>query len=109
MTILLDECVPSALKEALLPNEAFTTRMAGWHGIKNGELLALAQNRFDAFVTVDKGIVHQHPPGRFRLRIVCVRSVTNRAEDVLPYLPLIVRELFTMQEGEVRTIERRRF
>ena len=80
--------------------------MAGWQGIKNGSLLALAERSFDAFVTVDKGIVHQHPPGRFDLRIVCVRSVTNRAEDVLPYLNLIRMALYEMEPREVRTIER---
>ena len=109
MRILLDECVPFVLADSLMPHEVLTVRAAGWHGIRNGRLLALAQEEFDAFVTVDKGIVYQHPPGRFDLRIVCVRSVTNRAEDVLPYANLIVRELFSMEKGEVRTITRRRF
>ena len=109
MTVLLDECVPKVLRQALLPHDALTPRMAGLAGIKNGSLLAIAQERFDAFVTVDKGIVFQHPHGRFDLRIVCVRSVTNRAVDVLPYAGLILDALRSMRPGEVRTIERRTF
>jgi hypothetical protein len=31
----------------------------GWSGVKNGKLLALAADEFDAFVTVDKNMPYQ--------------------------------------------------
>jgi hypothetical protein len=40
----------------------------GWAGIKNGDLLALAENEFDAFITVDRKISIQQDLTGFKLR-----------------------------------------
>ena len=106
MRILLDECVPSAFASTLLPHEVLTARSAGWDNVRNGELLALAQEGFDAFVTIDKGIFYQHPPGRFTLRIVCFRPYSNKVEDVFPHASAVLSALETMREGEVRLLDR---
>lgn len=110
MKILLDECVPHLFAESLRPHEAVTVKAAGFKGLSNGKLLATAQQQqFDAFVTVDKGVFFQHSQGRFALRIICVRAVTNRAADVLPYAGLVLDALRTMSPGDVRMIDRRRW
>jgi hypothetical protein len=98
--------MPVGFDVALAPHDVHTTRAAGWNGVRNGRLLALAQERFDAFVTLGKGIVFQHPPGKFALRIVCVRPYSNRLSGVLPYAPLVLMALDGMQEGEVRLLGR---
>ena len=54
MKILLDECVDRRFARDLTGHEVTTVPKHGWSGIKNGELLGLAQNEFDAFVTVDR-------------------------------------------------------
>ena len=60
MRILLDECVPTQLRRHLRPHNALTVTTAGWKGIKNGTLLALAaQAGFEAFITTDRGYEHQ--------------------------------------------------
>ena len=56
MRLLLDECVPKRLKRELLDHEVNTVQDMGWAGIKNGELLKLADGQFDALLTVDQGI-----------------------------------------------------
>ncbi len=53
MRILLDESLPRDLAVLLVGHEAVTVRAAGWSGVKNGKLLALAATNFDVFVTAD--------------------------------------------------------
>jgi len=47
MRVLLDECVPRALREQLPGHDVKTVAENGWAGVKNGELLRLAAQRFD--------------------------------------------------------------
>jgi hypothetical protein len=54
--VLLDECVDWRLSRALTGHEVKSARQMGWSAIKNGELLELASERFDAFVTVDRNL-----------------------------------------------------
>lgn len=51
MRILLDECLPRRFKNGLFGHEVQTVPEAGWASKQNGELLALAEGRFDVFVT----------------------------------------------------------
>lgn len=50
MTIDFDRC----LVEEIEGHDMVTMPQAGWAGIENGNLLRLAQDQFDAFVTVDR-------------------------------------------------------
>ena len=59
MRVLLDECVDWRLSRALTGHEVKSARQMGWSAIKNGELLELASERFDAFVTVDRNLAFQ--------------------------------------------------
>jgi len=43
--VLLDECVPRGLRDALPGHDVRTVAEAGWAGVKNGELLKLAATR----------------------------------------------------------------
>lgn len=62
MKIFLDECVDWRLSRELAGHETATARQMGWTSIENGELLALASQQFDVFVTVDrKSIVPAEP------------------------------------------------
>ena len=59
MRILLDECVDWRLSRAIVGHDVKTAQQMGWASIKNGELLVLASERFDAFVTVDRNLSQQ--------------------------------------------------
>jgi hypothetical protein len=50
--LLLDECIDRRLAQEIRDHEVVTVPEAGWAGVKNGELLRLAQAQFDVFVTV---------------------------------------------------------
>jgi predicted nuclease of predicted toxin-antitoxin system len=67
MRTLLDECVPVALKRNLVSfgRECQTVREAGFAGKKKGELLTLAERRWDVLLTTDRKIEYQqHMIGR---------------------------------------------
>jgi hypothetical protein len=57
--VLLDECVDWRLARDIVGHDVKTARQMGWATIKNGELLALAANHFDVFVTVDRNLSFQ--------------------------------------------------
>jgi predicted nuclease of predicted toxin-antitoxin system len=59
MRVLLDECVPRALRDELPGHEVRTVAEYGWAGVKNGELLRLAANSFDVLLTVDRNLEYQ--------------------------------------------------
>ena len=61
MKLLLDECVPRRFSSSLSSDEhqCLTVPEAGFAGKTNGELLALAEQSFDVFITLDKGFAYQ--------------------------------------------------
>jgi hypothetical protein len=59
MKILLDECVPWPLHDLLAEHDCVNVQRRGWTGIRNGDLLRLAAEEFDLFITSDQGIRYQ--------------------------------------------------
>ena len=59
MKVLIDECLPRALKRLLVEHDCQTVREMGWSGKKNGELLALAEKQFDVLITIDQAMPGQ--------------------------------------------------
>ena len=81
MRVLLDECVPRKLKFFSIEagHECQTASEAGFSGVENGELLALAEGSFDVLITVDKNIRHQQA-------LIVLRSVSNDLDDIRPHI-----------------------
>lgn len=63
MRILLDECLPVPMRGWLAGHECIAVSDRGWKGIKNGELLRLAEGQFDLFLTSDQNIRYQQNLG----------------------------------------------
>ena len=61
-----------------------TVAELGWAGIKNGNLLRLAESEFDIFVTADQNLSYQQPVTTFDLGIVVLKARTTKLEDLLP-------------------------
>jgi hypothetical protein len=59
MKIPLDECVPWPMHKFLTSHECSTAQQHGWGGIKNGDLLRLAEKEFSLFITSDQNIRYQ--------------------------------------------------
>ena len=74
MKILIDENLPRYLKKVLAGYDVKTTQEIGWGGIKNGELLKLAEPVFDLFLTADKNIRYQQNLKGRKLSIIVFPS-----------------------------------
>ena len=70
MRIFVDECVDWRLARDIAGHEVKTARQMGWMTIKNGELLALAADAFDVFVTVDRNLSFQQNLPAFTIAVV---------------------------------------
>jgi predicted nuclease of predicted toxin-antitoxin system len=85
MKILLDENVPVDLLPFLRStcHTAESVNFIGWKGIKNGDLLMLAQADFDLFITRDKDfdatLLGRHVTPRFGIILLAIPQ--QRGQD----------------------------
>ena len=54
--------------------------------MKNGELLRIAENEFDVWVTADQNIEYQQNLSRFNIAVVVLVAPNNRLETLLPMI-----------------------
>jgi hypothetical protein len=66
--ILLDECIDQRFRYELPNHEVRTVQEAGWAGKKNSELLKLAQNEFEVFITVTATFIFSRTSAISRLQ-----------------------------------------
>jgi len=81
MHVLLDECVPRALRAQLPGHEVKTVAETGWTGVKNGELLRLAAQRFDVLLTVDRNLAYQQNLANAPIGVIVMHAPTNDIVD----------------------------
>ena len=101
MRVLLDESLPRQLKIELPGHDVETVPGTGWAGKKNGELLRLADERFDFFVTPDRSLPAQQNLPKLRLTFVILRARSNDIADLLPLMPALRSALANQAPGNV--------
>lgn len=90
MRVLLDENLPHTLRQLFEnPIEVTTVSYRGWTGKENGELLRLAANEFDAFITMDGSIPYQQNLESIQIGIILLKADSNRDEDLAPLMPQV--------------------
>jgi hypothetical protein len=98
MRILLDECVPWPMHRLLTEHECHTPQQEGWSGIKNGQLLSLAEQTFDLFITSDQNLQYQQSlRGR---RIAILELSTNKLRRILAARALVQNAVWAIKPGE---------
>ena len=101
MRVLLDECLPKRLKRDLVGHEARTVPEMGWASKRNGEVLALAEGAFDAFLTVDRNLSFQQDFGRFKVAVVVLVAKGNRHSDLQPLVANLLTVLVGVAPGQL--------
>ena len=104
MRLLLDENLPRDLAAELTGHQVTTVQAIGWSGTTNGELLRRAGERFDALLTMDRGLQYQYNLGNVGVAIVIIRARSNRMTDLEPLVDDILHVLPDMSAGQVREI-----
>ncbi len=97
MRVLLDESIPQGLRHGLVGHEVKTVGFMGWLGIKNGQLLRLATEQFDVFITLDQNLEYEQNLNSLPLTIVVLVAKNNRIETLQPLLPDILMCLETIK------------
>ncbi len=105
MKVLLDECLPRRLKHNLPGHDVTTVSEMRWKGLKNGELIRLAEQMFDVFVTIDQGIRYQQNLQKTRLAVIMLAAPNNRIETLRPLMLQVLAVLRTIHGGEIVRIE----
>jgi predicted nuclease of predicted toxin-antitoxin system len=105
--LLLDECVSRLLKSrfAGYGHECLTVPEVGLAGKKNGELLMLAEGKFDVFVTIDKNIRYQQNLTGRKIAVLIIRAQSSEIDDLLQQLPACIAALQTIQPGQVIQVD----
>ncbi len=104
MKILLDECVDQRLAKELVGHVVLTIDQMGWKGKQNGELLALAEKDFEAFITTDRNLAFQQNLPRFEIAVVVLKAPSNRLRDLRPIVPALLKLLPFVKNGQVREV-----
>jgi predicted nuclease of predicted toxin-antitoxin system len=105
--ILFDECVDRRLARDLAGHSVTTVPRHGWAAIKNGDLLALAEKEFDAFITVDRKLAKQQDLTQFDIAVVLIRSRSNRLKDIRPLVPEILGAISRATRRELTSVGKR--
>lgn len=101
MRVLIDECIPRKFKSCLRPRDCQTVPEAGLAGKKNGELIGLAEGRFDVLVTLDKGLQFQQNLEGRKIAIVLIRSKSNRMVDLQQHAQACLVAIESIQPGQL--------
>lgn len=104
MRVLLDECVPLQVRDALRDHDVITAQRMGWGGMGNGELLDSAERAgFDIFVVADKNLRYQQNlTGR---RIAILELWTNHRPTLEKHFTDISAAVRRIQPGEYLVLE----
>ena len=101
MRVLLDECVPRALRKELPGHDVKTISEAGWRGVKNGALLRLAAEDFDVLLTVDRNLEYQQNFSGLKLAVVVIEAESNDVAVLRPLMPAVREALPRARPGMV--------
>lgn len=99
MRLLLDESLPKKLKARLAPHEVRTVPEMGWASKSNGELLRLAEQQFDVFLTADQKLPNEQHLPTLRIAVVVFAAVSNRLRDIERLVPKALEVLADLRPG----------
>ncbi len=103
MRLLLDECLPRRTKFLFAESghECETVRDAGFSGKENGELIALAEKKFNVLITIDKNIRYQQNIAGRNIAILIIRAASNDLDDIRPHVPQALAALRSIRPGQI--------
>jgi len=79
--ILIDECLPHQVRACLTGHDSRTVKYAGYGGYENGDLLRIAEDQYDLFITSDKNLRYQQNLRGRKLAILLLS--TNDRNEIL--------------------------
>jgi hypothetical protein len=102
MRILFDQGTPVPLRQHLPGHQVQTVFELGWSRLTNGELLAIAEGRFDVLVSTDKNLRFQQPLSGRKLSVLVLP--TTSWPRLITQVPAIVTALASTKPGEYQQL-----
>jgi predicted nuclease of predicted toxin-antitoxin system len=99
--ILLDENLDWRLEKFLSGQQVKSVPRIGWAGLKNGKLLARAQEDFDVLITMDGSMANQQNLSKIKIAIIALRAPSNRLADTSPLMPKVLSLLSSLKPGNI--------
>jgi predicted nuclease of predicted toxin-antitoxin system len=98
--VLLDEAIDVRLRLHFSSEfDVQTVAYRGWKGKKNGELLRVAAEAFDVFVTLDSNLPHQQALSQFDLAVVVLRGRSQRLNDLVELVGQVEHVALSLEPG----------
>ena len=96
--VLFDHCVPRPFRNLLTGCTVDTAAQLGWAQLKNGELLAAAEQAgFEVLITADQGLRYQQ--NMMARTIAIIELPTNRLRQVVNYVAQVTALLPSIAPG----------
>ena len=106
MKILIDECLPAGLKKEFVGFDVYTVYDLGWSGKKDKDLLAEASlNKFDVFITVDKGVEKQINITKYDLSVITIEVPKNILKYLVPSVNSIKEDIQKLEKNNFYQIK----
>ena len=102
MRVLFDQGVPAPLRDHLRGHEVRTAFELGWSTLNNGELLAVAEPKFDVFVTTDRNLQQQQNLAGRRIAVLVLPTTSWPRLQVIT--ARIAAELGSLEPGVYREV-----
>jgi len=104
MKVLLDHCLDWRLGRSIVGHDVKCAGKLRWGHLKDPDLLTKAQGQFDLLVTSDKNLPFQQNLARFKIAVVILDVPSNRLEDCLPKIPLLLARMHSLRKGRALVI-----
>ncbi len=103
--ILIDECInprlASRLRALLADHVVKTVRDLGWTGRRDHALIPQIQDRFDVFLTIDKGFEFEHNLEKLSFGIIILEAANNQMRSYEMLLERLVQQIQVAVPGHV--------
>jgi len=99
--VFIDECIDWRLARSISGHEIKTAHQMGGSLIKNGELLALAAQQFDVFLTVGRNLAFQQNLPAVAIAVIVLRARSNRLADLQSLVPELLSRIPLAEAGAV--------
>ena len=103
MKFLIDECLPHQIRGRLTGHDSRALKYAGYSGYENGELLSIAEDEYDVFITSDKNLRYQQNLSGRKLAILLLS--TNDRNEILNNGERILAIVNRMKQSEFVELE----
>ncbi len=97
MRILLDESLPIELAFELSGHDVISVQKMGWSGLRNGELLGRAAERFEVMITADQNLPYQQNLNDLPIAVEVIAAKNNRIDALRPLIPGLLAALLSIE------------